>query len=81
MGNPIKRLEFKDGISSISKAENIDNVDHSWAIGAMLKDASDIEVDNSLFFCHVPLVIINFLVVYLTNRKKYSMYVSKKEYF
>lgn len=80
-----KGFGFKDGITSISKLENIDEVDLSWSIGAMLKEASDIEVDDNPFISPEPLILMNsfagiyFLIVYFLYRKKSTMYASKKE--
>lgn len=80
-----KGFGFKDGITSISKTENINNVDLSWAIGAMLKEASDIEVDDNPFISPEPIIImnsyaaLNLLIVYLFYRKKSTKYANKKE--
>ncbi|KAH0790250.1 ectonucleoside triphosphate diphosphohydrolase 1 [Histomonas meleagridis] len=44
-----KVYHFNDNTTNVMKIDNIDGVDLSWTIGAMLKEASNIELDDRNF--------------------------------
>ena len=78
---------FTDEKTKVFKAEDIDSVDLSWTIGAMLKEASTIEFDEIAHFSLAPIFLGNFIafgivfpLFFITERKKgtYSIVQSSK---
>jgi apyrase len=76
---------FEDGKTEITKLDDINGVDLSWTIGAMLSHVAEIEIDEAPKFAFVGLVVANIvgfaillpLYIWMDHRKRAPRRFSK----